>query len=271
MPDAASGHIVTGRGPRAARPGATRGAAAGTRRRPAGARSRRSGPVARRGRGGRGAPDPGRSRPRRGPGVPLTGRSPLRPWSLLAGGFGMLGGRPAGRRLAAGRRAGGGSPPRAEPLRAAARARVTPWAACGAVPDEPPVPVLEVDGADLGPGRAPDVRPGHDLSPDPPGSARTSWPTRRGPDGRHHGALDRRRGLCGRLVDRPRRVRRPRRPAILEPGNATPTRPSAPRTGSSSSSRHTRRPRSCARSSSSSLRGPATLVRSMSRRSSPRP
>jgi hypothetical protein len=158
MPDAASRHIVTGRGPQSGPP----------------RRDVR--------RGGRDGAPSGRDTSSPGSSRSGSGRAPVepvRPWVeveelptqslapnarsrvsltaaiavvavavLLAGGFGLLGGRSAGTAespppasLVAGQ-------PSAEPnaTEPPPVPRVTPWANCSASPDEPPEAVLEVDG-----------------------------------------------------------------------------------------------------------------------------
>jgi hypothetical protein len=141
LPDAASRHIVTGRGPQGVPPrrDSWRGGRNETR--------------------SNGSTEPAGAwveveelptqvlgaRPR--PRVPLTGAIAVAALvALLAGGFGLLGGSrtqpspPLASSLADGSTV---APSPAEPPPVP---RVTPWSACGGPEDEPPEPVLEVDG-----------------------------------------------------------------------------------------------------------------------------
>ena len=86
----------------------------------------------------------GRPRPR----VPVTGAIAVSALVvLLAGGFGLLGGRQAGTQPAPPRASGvaDGSTPGPSPTEPPPLPRVTPWSACGGPQDEPPEPVLEVN------------------------------------------------------------------------------------------------------------------------------
>ena len=158
MPDAASRHIVTGRGPQGGPPRRDlwRG---GRDAAPSGRDT--SSPGASRGGSGRAPVEPVRPwveveelptqslAPTARSRVPLTAAIAVAAVAaLLAGGFGLLGGRSAGTpespppaNVVAGQ-------PSAEPnaTEPPPVPRVTPWANCSASPDQPPEAVLEVDG-----------------------------------------------------------------------------------------------------------------------------